>query len=173
MKETEILIASNPMLPAVADYGAEFSNDRNYRYALWRIWDRIKPFAMFIGLNPSTANETDSDPTIRSVGRICKNNGYGGFYMMNCFAYVTSDPKPLKHNPMSDERNNNMLTVIAGKCNTVVFAWGNFSVVKETGRDKELAEMFPNAKALFINKNGSPKHPLYCKSDIKFVEWKM
>ena len=63
--------------------GAEFSEDRKYRFCLFRIWDRNLPLVMFIGLNPSTANETDSDPTIRSCGRIAKANGYGGFYMMN------------------------------------------------------------------------------------------
>ena len=72
---------------------------------------------------------------------------------------------------MSDEWNNNTLTVIASKCQDIIFSWGNFDVVKETGRDKELSEMFPNAKALHINKNGSPKHPLYCKSDSKFIQW--
>jgi hypothetical protein len=40
------------------DNGAEFSTDRKYRYALWRKWDAINPLAMFIGLNPSTANES-------------------------------------------------------------------------------------------------------------------
>lgn len=156
---------------SVDDYGADFSHDRNYRYALWRIWDRTKPLVMFIGLNPSTANENDNDPTIRSVGRISKNNGYGGFYMMNCFPYITAYPELLKRNPMLDEWNNNMLTVIASKCKDVVFAWGNFDVVKESGRDKELIEMFPRAKALSINKNGSPKHPLYCKSDTLFIKF--
>jgi len=67
--------------------------------------------------------------------------------------------------------NVNMLTTIKAKCKDVVFAWGSFAIVKETGRDRELSEMFPNAKALFINKTGSPKHPLYCKSDTKFVDW--
>src|SRR5688572_27063956 len=151
--------------------GAYFSDDRKYRYALWRIWDNSKPLVMFIGLNPSTANETDNDPTIKSVCRIAKNNGYGGVYMMNCFAYVTTDPKLLMHNLMSDEWNNNMLTIIASKCKDVVFAWGNFDVVKELGRDVELCKMFPEAKALFINKNGTPKHPLYVKSNIEPVKF--
>lgn len=162
--------------PAIAkqvlNAGADFSEDRQYRYALWRIWDETKPLVMFIGLNPSTANETENDPTIRSVERISRANGYGGFYMMNCWAYIATEPTLLKINPMSEEWNNNMLTVIASKCQDVVFAWGSFAIVGEKGRDKELAEMFPNAKALFINKNGSPKHPLYCKSDTKLVDWK-
>lgn len=154
------------------DNGAEFSEDRKYRYALWRIWDKSKPLVMFIGLNPSMANEDVNDPTIKSVRRIAANNGYGGFYMMNCWAFVATKPEDLKHNPMADIWNNNMLTVIASKCQDVVFAWGAFKVVKETGRDKELKEMFPNAKALKITKDGSPWHPLYVKSTtqpIKFI----
>jgi len=76
-------IAGNTVLPAVVESGAEFSECRKYRYALWRIWDKSKPLVMFIGLNPSTANENVDDPTIRSVCRMTKNNGYGGVYMMN------------------------------------------------------------------------------------------
>jgi hypothetical protein len=151
--------------------GASFSENRHYRYALWRIWDESKPLVMFIGLNPSTANETDNDPTIKSVCRIAKNNGYGGVYMMNCFAFISTDPKGLKTNAMTSEWNDNTITVTASKCKDVVFAWGNFDVVKETGRGDELSEMFPNALCLHKNKNGSPKHPLYCKSDTKFVTW--
>ncbi len=145
--------------------GAEFSTCRNYRYALWRIWDDSRPLVMFIGLNPSTANETDNDPTIKSVCRIAKYNGYGGVYMMNCFAYISTDPKLLKHNPMSDEWNDLMLTAIARVCKDVVFSWGNFDVVASVGRDRELIEMFPHALSLHTNKNGSPKHPLYCKGN--------
>lgn len=149
--------------------GASFSNDRKYRYSLWRIWDKSKPLVMFIGLNPSTANENSDDPTIRSVCRIANNNGYGGIYMLNCWAYISTDPKLIKHNPMSDEWNNNVLIVTAGKCKDVVFAWGDFNIVKDTGRVYELSEMFPRAMALHINKKGSPKHPLYCKSDTKLI----
>jgi hypothetical protein len=148
---------------------AIFSEDRKYRYALWRIWDDSKPKVMFIGLNPSTANETQSDNTITKVCKIAKNNGYGGVYMMNCWAYVATKPEDLKFNSMSDEWNNNMITVIAAKCQDVVFAWGNFKIVVENNRDKELSEMFPNAKALVINKNGSPKHPLYCKDNSELI----
>jgi len=34
---------------------AKFSACRKYRYALWRNWDESKPYAMIIGLNPSTS----------------------------------------------------------------------------------------------------------------------
>jgi len=162
---------ANPLLAAAADFGAEFSDCRKYRYALWRIWDRTKPLVMFVGLNPSTANEVDADPTIRSVGRIAKHNGYGGFYMMNCFPYVSTDPEQLRDFG-NTATNDHWLYKVAAMSKDVVFAWGSFAVVRELGRDIEMTGMFPNAKALFINKNGSPKHPLYCKSETELVEWK-
>ena len=132
---------------------------------------------MFIGLNPSTANETDNDATISNVTRICKDNGFGGFYMMNCFPIISTDPKVLKDfylSPVSYVQhqysiNNNKLKEVGEKCESVVFAWGSFAIVRELNRDKELIKMFPNAKALRINKNGSPHHPLYLPKNIKLI----
>ena len=156
----------------IENSGADFSECRNYRYALWRIWDKSKPMIMFIGLNPSIANATQDDPTIRRVKRFAKDWGYGGVYMMNCFAYVSTKPELIKHNPMADEWNNNMLTINASKCKSVLFAWGNFEIIKETGRDKELSEMFPNAVCLGKNKNGSPKHPFYVAANTSQINYK-
>lgn len=153
--------------------GALFSNCRKYRYALWRIWDANKPHVMFIGLNPSTANETQADPTIESVIRISKFNGYGGFYMMNCFPFVSTDPKALIAiaDSVEQQENNRLLQEIKFKCADVVFAWGNFKVVKDLGRDIELQQMFPGAKCLSKNRNGSPGHPLYKKEKTTLIDF--
>lgn len=139
--------------------GADFSECGKYRYRLWRIWNSQLPKAMVIGLNPSTANASKNDNTINILIRVLGKLGFGGFYMMNCWAYITSDPKLLMVNPMSDEWNNNMITVTASLCKTVIFAWGNFEIIKEKGRDLELIEMFPNAKCFGFNANGTPWHP--------------
>lgn len=126
---------------------------------------------MFIGLNPSKAGADKDDPTIESVTRLSRFNGYGGFYMMNCWAFISTDPAGLQHNPMSDEWNDNMLTVIASRCKDVVFAWGNFKIVELMGRDAQLKEMFPNALCITKNKNGSPGHPLFKKGNIIFTPY--
>jgi hypothetical protein len=144
--------------------GAKFSDCRNYRYALWRIWDDSKPFVMFIGLNPSTANEDADDPTIRRVKSFAKAWGYGGVYMMNLFAIVSSKPEVLKTCADAIGDNDTWLSDIAQKCSQVVFAWGNFK--EATERSKVVAANFPEAKALEINKSGTPKHPLYVRGDI-------
>lgn len=151
--------------------GAEFSECRNYRYALWRIWDKQKPMLMFIGLNPSTANEVMDDPTIRRVKSFATAWGYGGVYMMNCFPYISTDPNDLKE-VGNTALNDHWLYQVAAMSAEIIFAWGSFIIVKESGRDKELIGMFPNAKALIINKDGSPRHPLYVPSTVIPVEWK-
>lgn len=152
------------------DKGANFSICRKHRYALWRIWDPAKPMVMFIGLNPSSANEEKNDPTISSVDRLSKFNGYGGFYMMNCWSYISTDPDEL--NDLSGkEVNFEWLQKIASQCLDVVFAWGNFKIIKDHKRDVELISMFPDAKCIMKNKNGSPGHPLFKKGSISFIQY--
>lgn len=150
------------------DNGATFSECGKYRYELHRIWDKSLPLVMFIGLNPSTANAAKNDNTITKVIKIAKANGYGGVYMMNLFSYISTDPEKLIID--SDPLVNDIwLRTIRLICRDVVFAWGNFKIA--TGRAKEVESMFTGSCALHINANGSPKHPLYCKDDTKFVSF--
>lgn len=152
--------------------GADFSECGLYRYSLWRIWDESKPLVMFVGLNPSTANAENDDPTIRRVKSISATLGYGGIYMCNCFAYISTNPKMLQAETLEATiKNADVLKRVAERCAEVIFAWGNFDIVKKMGVDKKMSEAFPTAKALFINKNGSPKHPLYCRADSQLVQY--
>lgn len=149
------------------DSGAHFSSCRKYRYALYRIWDDSKPLVMFIGLNPSTANENEDDPTIRRVKRFARDWGFGGVYMMNLFAYIT--PYPDKLILYADPIGNNdaWLKEVSEKCGAVVFAWGSFK--QATERAKDVSKLFTNAMALRINKDGTPAHPLYIPANVKPV----
>jgi hypothetical protein len=147
---------------------ALFSDDRKYRFVLWRIWNNQLPKVMFIGLNPSTANEDSNDPTIRRVISFAKSWGYGGVYMLNLFTYVSAYPEQLKtdNNPlyMADE----YLTRYAESVHMIIFAWGNFPIAESRGR--YISGML-NGYCLGKNKNGSPKHPLYISSDIKPIKF--
>lgn len=148
------------------DNGAEFSKCGKYRYLLWRIWDKQKPMLMFIGLNPSTANAEHDDNTIKRVRLIAHNLGYGGVYMTNCFPFISTDPDKLNEFG-NTAYNDHILNTTAAKSKAVIFAWGNFKIVIDKGRDIELKGMFPNALALHLNKNGSPMHPLFVSSNVQ------
>jgi hypothetical protein len=110
---------------------------------------------MFIGLNPSKAGADQDDPTIRKVCKIARNLGYGGIYMVNCFPFISTDPGQLQVD--GHQYYNNLVIITTGeKVKDVVFAWGNFPIVKYFGRDLELGKMFPEAMALHINLSGNP-----------------
>lgn len=48
---------------------------------------------MFVGLNPSTADETEDDQTIRRCVGFAMDWGYGGLCMGNLFAIRATKPK--------------------------------------------------------------------------------
>lgn len=137
--------------------GAEFSPCGKYRYKLWRVWDNDLPKAMCIGLNPSTANATKNDNTINILIRVLSNLGYGGFYMMNLFAWISSQPEDLLtcENPLGE--NDNKLKEVEAICKDVIVCWGNFK--QADGRIKQVLPEYPNAKCFGVNKNGTPFHP--------------
>lgn len=138
--------------------GAEFSKCGNYRYKLWRIWDVNLPKAMCIGLNPSAANASKNDPTINYLIMMLTKLGYGGFYMMNLFAWITSDPAQLLmcDDPMGD--NEKKLKQVEKICDEVIVCWGNFKQARQ--RIEEVLPNYPKAKCFGKNKNGTPFHPL-------------
>ncbi len=148
------------------DKGANFSECEKYRYSLWRIWDDSKNNALFIGLNPSTADAEIDDPTIRRCINYAKGWGYGGLYMANLFAYRATDPKVMKKalDPVGPY-NNSYLIELADQCGIVVCAWGNHGRFKN--QDRRVKHLIPKMlHCLEKSKHGNPKHPLYLKKNL-------
>ena len=150
---------------------AILSADRKYRYILSRTWDETKPTVLFIGLNPSTADEEIDDPTIRKCINYAKSWGYGKILMPNLFAFRSTDPNNLKHelDPVGSE-NNTYILKSASKADLVIACWGNPG--RLFNRDKEVISLIPNLHCLKRNKNGTPHHPLYLSKDIKPSSYK-
>ena len=57
--------------------GAIISACGQYRYHLWRRWDELLPTMVWVMLNPSTADATEDDPTIRRCIGFAKREGCG------------------------------------------------------------------------------------------------
>ncbi|MEM8500400.1 MAG: DUF1643 domain-containing protein [Pseudomonadota bacterium] len=145
---------------------AKLSRCRQYRYALWRTWSAEKPIVMFIGLNPSTADETSDDPTLRRCINFAKAWGYGGVCMANLFAYRATDPEEMRvcAKPVGP-RNNRWLKLLAGEADLVVAAWGNDGVLRQ--RSRQVRAMLPTMTCLRMNKSGEPAHPLYLPASLR------
>lgn len=72
---------------------ASFSPCRKHRFELSRVWDASLPKLMVIGLNPSTADETEDDPTIRRCMAFARRERLGGLLMVNMFSLRSTNPK--------------------------------------------------------------------------------
>jgi len=155
---------SNDLLSS--ETGATFSQDRNYRYSLWRRWEHNAPYVLFVGLNPSTANENEDDPTIRRCKRFAADWGFGAIYMANLFALRATDPKDmLAHDKPEGVDNDKTLQKLARGAGVIVCAWGAHGGHK--GRDEYVARLLEayELKCLGVTKAGKPRHPLYIKAD--------
>jgi hypothetical protein len=150
--------------------GAIISDDEKYRYQLWRIWDYEKPLALWIMLNPSTADGNFDDPTIRRCIKFTHDWGFGGLYVGNLFAYRATNPKELKNiiDPIGED-NIEHLYLMKNKCSKIICAWGNSFLKKINYTFLKQEKLF----CLGINKSGEPKHPLYLKSDIKLIDFEL
>ena len=151
--------------------GAEFSDCRVYRYALWREWDLGKMYCTFIGLNPSTADETVDDPTVRRCIGFARDWGYGGLRMLNLFAFRATDPKAMKAavDPVGPGNDQALLRYLSDPINRLtVAAWGEHGVHRSRAWEVryKLLPGFP-MKALGINSGGAPKHPLYVSANTE------
>ncbi len=158
---------------------AGFSADRRHRTWLERRWDQ-KPFgggdhAAFIGMNPSTADETADDPTVQGCMARARAWGFGGAVMLNAFAYRATDKARLLDiaDPVGEGNDADILR-FAAAAGVVVAAWGQPPVALR-GRGAEIAGLLARAgialHCLAINADGSPRHPLYVRRDAALIPY--
>lgn len=149
------------------EMGATFSLCRKYRYDLWRIWAKRKPMCSFIGLNPSTATETEDDPTVRRCINFAKKWGYGGMFMLNLFGYRATNPDDMKRqdDPVGPD-NDKVILQRMSESGLIVVAWGVHG--KHNGRDASFLNWVKPIElhCLGTTKRGFPKHPLYLEKKL-------
>jgi hypothetical protein len=151
------------------------SADRVYRYSLWREWIGGEGYAMFIGLNPSTADETVDDPTIRRCVAYAKAWRYGALCMTNLFAFRATDPNVMARavDPVGPE-NDAMLLAVANGAGVRIAAWGAHvaqGVLARRCRDTTVKSIMPAMHVLKLTKDGHPAHPLYLPKTLCPIEW--
>lgn len=120
---------------------------------------------MFVGLNPSTADETLDDPTIRRCVGFAKDWGYSGLCMTNLFAFRATDPAKMlaAPDPVGPD-NDKVLQELAQNAGVVVAAWGTHGA--HLKRDAHVRSLLPRLHCLWLTKAGFPGHPLYLPKNL-------
>jgi hypothetical protein len=151
---------------------ARLSGDGVYRYWLGREWDDTERQPVtFVMLNPSTADATDDDPTIRRCIGFAKSWGYKSLSVVNLFAFRATDPKALlkagKTRDVIGPENQATLDHWLHNSRLVVAAWGAAPWAQKRAREVMNYFISVNFACIRQTKSGAPEHPLYLPGDLK------
>ena len=129
--------------------------------------------AVFCMLNPSTADAVTDDPTIRRLRGYARDWGCAGIIVVNLYALRATNPRELRtaNDPVGPE-NDDYLYQAASESRDVICAWGKSA---RPDRVNRALEIFRSARAktwcLALSKDGTPKHPLYLRANLKPFNW--
>jgi hypothetical protein len=155
---------------------AEISADGRYRYTLEREWMTGEGTCLFVMLNPSTADATEDDPTIRRCIGFAQRWGYQRLDVGNLFAMRATDPEDMLETTPRDATgpdNDEWLGRLAARADRVVVAWGAhpLAVFRAAAVQSLLLKRHDAIHCLGTTKNGGPRHPLYVKGDFEPREY--
>ena len=160
----------------MSESSAIISDCQKYRYMLKRPADFLYPeksTALFIMLNPSTADAAIDDPTIRRCRGFSKLWGCNGVIVANLYAFRATNPKELwtTDDPIGPE-NDIWLSSLVREHGDVVCAWGANAKPDRVNRFCEIVSQFDaRLWCLGITKKGQPKHPLYIKASQPLIRF--
>lgn len=155
---------------------AEISPCQRYLYRLdreWHDWNAQKlRYVMWIGLNPSTADATQDDPTIRRCREFTRAWGFATMVMCNLFAFRATDPRVMKAalDPIGPENDRTLINVARGAA-IVICAWGPHGT--HMNRDQAVRAILPADKLRYLRltQDGHPGHALYLPAHLDPQPW--
>ena len=132
-----------------------------------------------LGINPSTAEPNNLDPTVRRVQLISTDTGHDSFIMFNIYPQRATDPKNLHKIPdmeLVNENENFLSKVVSGQRIKIWAAWGNLiesraylPLLKQRIIDLPGLKSVEWVKRGPLTSKGHPRHPLYSRNDWEFT----
>lgn len=152
-----------------------------YRYRLTRTWDESLPSITFLMMNPSTADATEDDATIRKCIGFATRWGYGGIEVVNLFALRSRDPKALlaSSDPIGRDNGEWLHLTLCDK-KQVICAWGCEDTLKKGNLKRRAMRLLmqlkydlPTLKVMCLGttKGGTPRHPLMLPYTTERIEY--
>lgn len=131
-----------------------------------------------IGVNPSTANETEPDPTVRKVMGFAEQNGFDSFIMLNVYPQRSTDFCGVPQIRNEDLHQKHLLEVKTFlseyKELHVLVSFGTLITQRSYLLDcfQDIVDMLQhNGRKVHwcqigaLTKDGHPRHPLYARYD--------
>lgn len=133
--------------------------------------------------NPSTADETKDDPTIRKCIRFAMKWGYGSLVILNLFAIRGTDPRKVSrvHDPVGP-LNDYWILKSVESAREVICAWGCGQHMKREDLNQRPAQILAkieerspqvNIRCLGYRNDGHPRHPLMLEYATPRIEFEV
>lgn len=159
---------------------AEFAQYDTMRISLERIWNHVDPEKMrricvFVLLNPSTADAMKNDPTASRCIAFAKYWGYDGMRIVNLVSYRATQPADMyvwfkQQNELTLTRH--LIWAFEGCTKKdvakVVLGYGSIPAFMRQHAYEVVSAIAvkKNVYDIALNKDGTPKHPLYLKGTL-------
>lgn len=154
-----------------------------YRYLLTRLlrpelfnFGVKRTCVLFIGFNPSTADEQNNDPTVRRMIGFAERLGAEHMEVVNLFAWRCTDPSelPSPEDEAVGPENDATIRAAVARATTVIACWGGLADEQpRCFRARDVYAMCDKPMFCFgMTSTGAPKHPLYLKKDAALVPFK-
>lgn len=157
-----------PLASHLPGYPAAWSPCGRYRYVLWRLRREAEEprVLQVVALNPSTADETTDDPTLRRCMDYARRWGFDALCMTNLFAYRATDPKKMmRADDAVGVENDRWLAEVANRADLILVAWGNHGALAD--RAAKVLRVLPAPHVLGLTKRGQPRHPSRTRKDLQ------
>ena len=149
---------------------AVFSDDHAHRFLWKRVWEKSKPIATVIMLNPCESDGIITDTTtslvINNVARL--EEGFGGVAIVNLYSMLTSKLN-FKWNSDADlnhEENDSYIMKAVEEASKVILAWGRAEDTNKRVEERAgelIKKMSKHKEKLFVISDGTGRygmHPL-------------
>jgi len=157
--------------------GCILSDCGDYRLSLWREWDKSLPRVAALLLNPSTADHIVPDPTDTRIYTRAVSMGFGRYDIVNLYPLRSTEPDVLLTHPDPIGKKLNGISADGAILDAISAAsmvwcgWGAHPAAASRAAEVmhliRLVGMGNKLYHLGLNKDGSPKHPLYIAASTR------
>ncbi|MET8411076.1 DUF1643 domain-containing protein [Streptomyces sp. NPDC005195] len=146
-----------------------------YRYLLIREWADTGKIAVFVLLNPSTADAGRDDNTTRRCITYARTWGCAGLLIANVYAWRSTKPSGLAdaEDPVGPDNDRYLQTAAAVAHDTggpLIVGWGTHAQPDRVAHIRALPGMH-RLRALAVTQGGHPRHPLRLAGNLTPRPW--
>jgi len=167
-------------MPAGMGGDASFAGrNQEYRLTLRRWWNRQRRFeddrfALWIGMNPSTAIATMNDPTIARECLFTDKLIMTSYMKMNVMDLRFTHPEDLIGKEPCSADNHFLIKKYAAKASFIIAAWGKVPNKLQHYADAVAGILEHSGKDVYClgtTKDRHPRHPLYVDGSTPLQKW--